>query len=197
MKKLIGCLALFLVSSLEARPPSGVYGNPDVDALRIELEDIKHVLHTTQVELSLLEEKGKKQGSKLIQESTNASLSALEKKISSVEKNVDKITADLRTLSTSLNQTLSQIQHLETHLSTHDEKFSEVSKLKTTLNSISKAITPVEALPTKMYRVKAGDSLEKIARAYHTTAELLRKLNHLSSDKIVVGQNLRLHDDPS
>jgi peptidoglycan endopeptidase LytE len=192
MKKLI--LAFLFVSTLEARPPSGVYANPDVDELRIELEDIKHALHSTQVELSLLDEKQKKQNSKPGQE---APLSALEKKISSLEKNIDKITTDLRTLSTSLNQTLSQIQHLETHLSTHDEKFSEVSKLKTTLTSISKAMTPAEAPSAKTYRVKAGDTLEKIARTHHTSAEALRKLNHLSSDKIVVGQNLRLHDDPS
>lgn len=45
-----------------------------------------------------------------------------------------------------------------------------------------------------MYQVKAGDSLEKIARKNNTTVSKIKELNHLTgnNDLIIVGQKLRL-----
>jgi LysM repeat protein len=206
-------IVLCFAHSLQARPPSGYYTNPDVDELRIELDDLKHAMNTTQVELGLLDERLKKQdntlssvkGQNQARESSSLSLfsaqiAALEKKVSHLEKTLEKAAGDLRTLSTSVNQTLFKIQNLETDLSTHDKRLDEVVKLKGTLNSISKAIgqrssldTPVIA--TKPYRVKAGDSLEKIARNNSTSVDTIQKINNLSSDKIAVGQELRLPND--
>jgi peptidoglycan DL-endopeptidase LytF len=40
--------------------------------------------------------------------------------------------------------------------------------------------------------VKSGDALEKIARANRTTVEAIKKLNRLSSDKLKVGQVLKI-----
>jgi LysM repeat protein len=100
---------------------------------------------------------------------------------------LDKAVQDLRSLS-------SKIQMLESEIASHEKKLEEVVKLKGTLTSISKAISPAPS-QAKSYRVIAGDSLEKIARKYGTTAEILRKLNNLSNDKIVVGQNLKVPDD--
>jgi LysM repeat protein len=123
----------------------------------------------------------------------------LEKKVSHLEKTLEKAAADLRTLSTSANQALNKIQVLEQDLSSHEKRLEEVSKLKGTLTSISKAISqkPNSDAPanTKSYRVKAGDSLEKIARAHHTSADLIKKINNISNDKIIVGQELRIPDD--
>lgn len=41
-------------------------------------------------------------------------------------------------------------------------------------------------------KVKRGDFLEKIARANGTTVEEIKKVNHLTSEKIAVGQILRI-----
>lgn len=123
-------------------------------------------------------------------------VSSLEKKLSGVEKSLEKLTADLRAVTTHLNQTVSQLETLENNLVHYDDKFSELSKLKGTLTSISKAMQPPQpVLDGKTYRVKAGDSLEKIARLHRTTVQALRKLNQLSSDKIVVGQQLQVGDE--
>lgn len=48
--------------------------------------------------------------------------------------------------------------------------------------------------PTKTVDVivKRGDALDKIARANHTTASQIRKLNGLSSDKLKIGQTLKV-----
>jgi LysM repeat protein len=177
-----------------------------VDELRIELDDLKFALNTTQVELGLLNDRLKKQdnafssikGQNQSQEAASLSLlSSLEKKVLQLEKTLDKAANDLRTLSQSVGQTLTKIQSLETHVSQHDQRLEEVTKLKGTLTSISKAIgqrpVPEAGAPaTKNYHVKAGDSLEKIARANHITVDVLRKINNLSNDKILVGQELRL-----
>lgn len=189
---------------LDARPKSGYYTNPDVDELRIEIDDLKHALHGAQVELDLLNQRVQKQDAALLKKNNlpvkkddplTTQVIALEKKVFQLEKTLGKAADDLRTLNASVNQTLSKIQHLELGLSTHDKRLDEVSKLKGTLTSISKAIAQKpESTPEaeKIYFVKAGDSLEKIARVHHISVENIRQLNHLTKDKIIVGQELKL-----
>ena len=46
--------------------------------------------------------------------------------------------------------------------------------------------------PAKIYRVKAGDSLEKIAKQNQTTIKKLKEANQLANDQIIVGQKLKL-----
>ena len=209
MKQLI--LILFCTLSCLCVSAKSAYSNPDLDELRFEIDDLKQALHVTQVDLSLLEELHKKQEGSLakqMKESHNASsltmqVNGLEKKISQLEKTLEKISTDLRTLNTALSQATNEIHQFQTQLSAQDERLNEVNKLKGTLNSIAKAVTDRSATSTpssssvKTYRVKAGDSLEKIARAHQTTAESIRKLNHLNHDKIIVGQELKVSNDPS
>jgi LysM repeat protein len=45
---------------------------------------------------------------------------------------------------------------------------------------------------TQMYTVKSGDSLTKIATEFGVTVKALRSANSLTTDKIVVGQKLKL-----
>jgi LysM repeat protein len=208
-------IALVAAGILHARPPSGYDISPDVDQLRLELDDLKHALHSTQVECSLLDERLRKQDSALkgikgenqTKEASSLSLFSaqvlsLEKKVFNFEKTLTKAANDLRTLNSSLSQALAKIQTLEINLSQHDKRLDEVSKLKGTLTSISKAIgqrPPSEASNAvkQLYRVKAGDSLEKIARSYHVSVDSIRKINNLFDDKIVIGQELRIPDDAS
>lgn len=197
-----------------ARPQSGLYTNPELDELRIELDDLKHALKTVQIDLGLLDERFKKQDSSLSPfrgqaqgkdagqlSSLTAQVNALERKVSGLEKTLEKAANDLRALSAASAQVLNKIQEVEQNLSSHEKRLDEVAKLKGTLTSISKAIGqhPSSEAPssTKTYRVKAGDTLEKIARMHRISVEIIRKLNHLTNDKIVVGQELRLPDDPT
>ena len=43
-----------------------------------------------------------------------------------------------------------------------------------------------------LYKVKPGDSLEKIARTHKISVEKIKKLNGLDQDLIVVGQELKI-----
>jgi D-gamma-glutamyl-meso-diaminopimelic acid endopeptidase CwlS len=167
----------------------------EVYELRIEVEDLKHLLHTTQVELGLFDERLKKQAVSTAKgQENNSQVAALERKIAQLEKTLDKAAADLRTLNTSVHQAISKIQSLETDLISHDTRLDEVAKLKETLTSISKAMgVSVSTSNSKTYKVKAGDTLEKIAKSQGIAVGDLRKNNpQLKNDKIMIGQELRL-----
>ncbi len=181
-------------SQLSSRQNTSYRSDMSIDEMRLELADVKHELKSTQVELNILDERLKKQTSKQIPDA--APSSHLEKRISDLEKLLEKTTADLRNLSTHTTQALTKLQALEQEVSSHEKRLDEVVKLKGTLTSISKAIgeRPAET-SAKTYRVKAGDSLEKIARNHKTNITALKNLNSLKSDKIVVGQELRIPDD--
>lgn len=43
-----------------------------------------------------------------------------------------------------------------------------------------------------LYKVKEGDSLEKIARAHQTSVKAIKELNNLANDKIIVGKTLKI-----
>src|SRR5699024_7529301 len=59
-------------------------------------------------------------------------------------------------------------------------------------SSSSKPTTPAPSTGST-YTVKSGDTISHIARKYRTSVSELKKLNHLKSDLIYVGQNLKVH----
>ncbi|MBY0529273.1 MAG: LysM peptidoglycan-binding domain-containing protein [Rhabdochlamydiaceae bacterium] len=186
--------ALSCASQLNARQYKP-YTDSILDELRLELSDVKHELKSALVDLNILDEKVRKQESPKTQphlKTDSAQLTALEHRLTQLEKLLDKAVADLRFLNSNTNKALQKIQDLENELSQHDQKLDEVNKLKGTLTSISKAIGAPAQSAESSYRVKAGDSLEKIARAHKISVESLKKLNQLQSDKIIIGQELKV-----
>lgn len=53
-------------------------------------------------------------------------------------------------------------------------------------------IAPTTAMPLNQITVKKGDSLEKIAKANHTTVEQILKLNNMSNSFLKIGQVLKI-----
>ena len=85
------------------------------------------------------------------------------------------------------------------------DKYKEIIKDFSNSKYISDAKSKLENLNMKMvfsrisipekteiYQVKKGDILEKIAKKFNTTVELIKKSNNLKSDTIRVGQRLRI-----
>jgi LysM repeat protein len=59
--------------------------------------------------------------------------------------------------------------------------------------SEAKAISPTpEATHAQVHTVKSGDTLSKIATAHQTTVKAIRAANNLKTDRITVGQKLRI-----
>lgn len=56
----------------------------------------------------------------------------------------------------------------------------------------SPVITPKSAL----YEIRPADSLEKIAKHFETTVDLIMKSNNLSSDRIVIGRKIKVWNAP-
>jgi len=68
---------------------------------------------------------------------------------------------------------------------------SEAQKKLDDLN-LKVLFSTIATAQTKIYEVKPGDSLDKIARAFNTTVELIKKSNNLTANTIRAGQKLRL-----
>jgi LysM repeat protein len=176
-----------------------------LDEMRIELADIKHSLKSNQVELTILEEKVKNQAAAAKPDpklgTFGSQISALERKIVEFEKKQEQILSDLHSLSAHANQsssTFTQLQKklfdMQQEIASQTRRLDEVSKLKGTLSSISKAMA-IKPSSNKTHLVKSGETLEKIARLENTTVDVLKKLNHLQNDRIFVGQEIRLPNE--
>jgi LysM repeat protein len=69
---------------------------------------------------------------------------------------------------------------------------TSVKKSSHRAKSHSGHLAVAEASPTNVYKVKAGDTLTKIARAHGTTVKALQSINGLTTDRLLVGQKLKL-----
>lgn len=164
-----------------------------IEELRIEVADLKHALSATEVELHLLEEKLEAHGDSKVGH-ISEEIKFLERKISSLEKSMEKSASDLRNLSNHANQTVASLSQYRERIEDLDKRMEEVSKLKNTLSSLSKAIGS-QSSENKSYKVRAGDSLEKIARRHRISVDMLKKINHLENDRIVIGQELKVPNE--
>lgn len=152
--------------------------NSGVEEVRSELADLRHAVHGTEVEIKLLEERFENQES---YQTTWVSddVASLQKKIALLEKNLDKLTHDIRSLMAYASQTTTSLSQYKDQILELDRKIEEVPKLHSTLRTSS-----------SKYTVKAGDSLVKIAHKHHVTLDALKRENNLITDKIIVGQQL-------
>ena len=56
----------------------------------------------------------------------------------------------------------------------------------------SQAATTVSSQPSTVYVVKTGDTLSGIAKAHGTTINAIQTANDLASDRIMVGEKLKI-----
>src|SRR5690625_2583209 len=105
-------------------------------------------------------------------------------------KSGDTLTYIARQYKTSVSE-LKKLNHLKSDLIYVGQKL----KVKGSSSS-SKPTTPTPSTAAT-YTVKGGDTLSHIARQYKTSVSELKKLNHLKSDLIFVGQKLKVKGSSS
>lgn len=176
--------------------------------VQTNLDDLRHDINCFQTELQILDGRIKyyentlsslkhhdleKQQTKI--DLLTVQVQVLEKKWLSLEDTQKDELVELQTLSSHANETtaaLSQyrarIGELEKDIYSQNRKFDEVAKLKRHIETLAKGIHG----KFKFYKVKAGDSLEKIARINQTSVEKIKELNELNQDLIVIGQELKI-----
>lgn len=216
MRFLISALGALALTALSSCSPLRSSPNDEKHQLELTLhevkttlDDLRHDINCFQTELQILDGRIKyyentlahlkqhdleKQQAKLDQLAQQIQL--MEKKWSSLEKAQATDTSGLRELtshanetSASLEQFKDRINELEREITSQNRRFDELAKLKGNIESLAKGLGGESYT---VYKVKPGDSLEKIARAHKTTRERIKKLNQLDQDLIVIGQELKI-----
>jgi len=176
--------------------------------VQTNLDDVRHDLNCYQTEQQILDGRINNQENALLElkrhhlekqlskiETLFEQLAQLERNLKNLE-NVHKSTNDnLQNLvqhanetSAALAQYREKIHELEITIQHQDQKFHDVAKLKGLLETLSSNSTE----NVQIYRVRSGDSLEKIAKMHHTHVGAIKRLNHLKDDLIVIGQELKV-----
>lgn len=189
---LTGCSSLF-------QDDGAVHATRAVNELRQEIADLKHELRSTQVSFQILEEKYHFQDQAISTmklknpkwDQLANQLTVLERKLYQVEKFQESVLADLRALSMHHEEQGGRLNQCERDVAFQKNRLEDVGKLKSTLSSISQAMQNKGSNGSK-YTVKSGDTLDKIARHHHVTVTALKKKNHLTSDRIHIGQEIEI-----
>jgi LysM repeat protein len=181
------------------------------------LDTLKNEVHIQESQISTFEEKFKNLDDIIdsLRQETAAALQAVKESLKnqstawdaklSDQHNTSKgLSHEVKSLANDnlqvLNDFKKRIAELEKSL---DLQNRNIENLQTALSSVIEAIKGKEAsaekgeavsseASSKTYRVKAGDSLEKIAKQHQTTIKKLKEWNNLTSDQILVGQKLKI-----
>lgn len=153
----------------------------ELDALKQKLENFHVILESLQQQL---QEQGKGQ-----KEELKKGTASLDIKIAALENMAKSLAADLKQLQAHANETATSLQAMKQKLG---EQNGTIENLQSAIQTLIEALQVKLEIPVsgKTYKVKAGDSLEKIARAHGTTIQAIKNINGMSSDKIVVGKTL-------
>ena len=206
----VACLLLAACSPLKTSPHDEKHQlELTLHEVQTNLDDLRHDVNCYQTEIQILDGRIKyyetalaslkqqdleKQQVKI--EQLLHQVQALEKRWSSLEKTQENKSHELERLlsyanesTAALSQFKDRIQELEEHILSQNRRFEELAKLKGHIETLVKGS---RAESFKVYKVRSGDSLEKIARFHKTSVEQIKKINGLDQDLIVVGQELKI-----
>ncbi|EKE08435.1 MAG: hypothetical protein ACD_17C00167G0004 [uncultured bacterium] len=176
--------------------------------VQTNLDDLRHDINCFQTELQILDGRIKyyentltslkhqdleKQQAKIDQLAVQ--VHNLERKWLVLEESQKDDLQELKSLSSHANETTAallqfrnRVDELESEIHLQNRRFDEVANLKTNIETLAKGLYG----QYKTYKVKAGDSLDKIARIHQTSIEKIKELNNLNHDLIVIGQELKI-----
>jgi LysM repeat protein len=177
-----------------------------VHEVQTTLDDLRHDINCFQTEIQILDGRIKYYENALASlkkeglEQQQAKIDALSHQIQSFEKkwafleknqsasseNLEQFLSHANETTASLSQFKDRIQELEQEILVQNRKFDEIAKLKGAIESVAKGSR------AKTYKVRSGDSLEKIAKAHKTSVDKIKKLNNLDNDLIVIGQEIQI-----
>ena len=192
-----GALFVFLVLISHVQADSPRYWKSGRDALNVSMEEfrqelrhqitlLRNDLRNQEIELKQVQEKA---------QSTDQILGSLEEEMASVLKEVKQQSKGPKALR-------EEIDNLKKHIAKYEAKTvrleESLEKKEADLVAVESALnTMMDALGikderVKIYTVKPGDSLGGIAMKHRTSVSHIKKVNHLKSDKIIVGQKIKM-----
>jgi len=211
------------VSSLVAarnRPSYEEDRNVMIREILDSLDNLRHQVNNHEAEIRVFEEKFKNQedildslrhqtsaSTQAVKETLKGHLVNLESKLTGHENTAKDLSTDFKSFAKDYNQVLmeykSRIAELEKAIDIQNHNIENLQAAMGTMieamqvkeTSQEKGVTPIQdESSAKIYRVKAGDSLGKIAEQNQTTIKKLKELNNLTSDQIIIGQKLKLSE---
>lgn len=216
----IRAVILFLAASfllylpwIEAKPPYQLYkthGKEPSNQNRQREEgvyygDLQHEIDNHELEIRLLDERLNTQESIIDtlreelkeksfshQELFKENVVLIDKRVGSIEKGVSGLGDDLRELQAHANDTAKSMAQYKQKLLEMDAQVALLQSAIDTLFTALQIESGEDRGQTKIYEVKPGDKLEKIARNFNTSVHKIKALNVLSSDRIYVGQKLKI-----
>lgn len=179
-----------------------------LDDLRREISNHEAEIRTFEQKISTQEDivdvlrKELKEGYSSQKEQIKHSQGSYETKLTSLESASKGLSADLKQIkshSLEMQESLRLVRDRMTQLEkTTDLLSRNLENLQNAMGSLTEVVKVSAGIPSvtpsdaKTYKVKAGDSLEKIARLHGTTIKMIKEINHLTKDQIVVGQTLKI-----
>ncbi|MBU6149411.1 MAG: LysM peptidoglycan-binding domain-containing protein [Verrucomicrobia bacterium] len=176
-----------------------------VQKLKNEIEDLKQEMKTYQIEVGILEGRIMNHEEDLSALQVNdlpgkGGLRSLdsgtlnEKKIVEIErtlehlvKRFDRVELESREIAKVVASYKQKFHEMEKYLQAQTDSLQEIGRIRQSLKEIRD-----DSSEYLTYRVRAGDSLEKIARQFGSSLEQLKKINQLHNDLILVGQEIRV-----
>lgn len=159
--------------------------------VQTNLDDLRHDISCFQTELQIFESRLQQAETVTTTlkpydvEQLIAHLRSMDQKLARIEKIKEGQVRDLEQLTLHANETTLALTLLKKQCDNLESQFLAEHRVQRPL-----------AKEPLLYTVKAGDSLEKIARLHKTSVEEIKKLNQFDQDLIMIGQNLKipLHD---
>ncbi|CCB85061.1 MULTISPECIES: LysM peptidoglycan-binding domain-containing protein [Parachlamydia] len=162
----------------------------EITLLEQKCESLQETLHVLSKQMMDNQDKQK--------EFVKSNTSSQETRLSELESTSKKIVQDLKNLQTHLNESTTVISKLDQKLSqltqASELQHKNMENMQIALAALMDVLQPPQdvAQEFKLYEVKDGDSLGKIAQVHKTSIKVLKELNGLSQDKIRKGQKLKL-----
>lgn len=177
-----------------------------LQSLRADLEEVRNDLGSHQMELNILEGKFVAQENSLIQlreeslqkafvklEKLQVLASQLERRSTQLEKVQEETLSEMR-------QMVNLAQDVQKISSFHKDRFHQIedkigeqqlllNDLLRLKKDLLKELAQMDE-PIQYYKVKSGDNLEKIARQFHTSVDQIKKINRLTGDQILAGDQI-------
>lgn len=219
MKRIfLSLLPFFLLSSCSSLRNSQNHEKQQLELtlheVRTSLDDLRHDINCFQTEMQILDGRIKyyenalatlkqqdleKQQIKISQISQQ--IQSLEKKWSSLdrvqqggEQELKQLLSHANETTAALTQFRNRIQELEGEILVQNRRFEELAKLKGNIETITRELR-ASSDSYKIYKVRSGDTLEKIARLHKIPVDQIKKSNQLDQDLIVVGQELKIPEN--
>lgn len=185
-----GWLLAILVFSLCLANPllaQGRYGDSNTRELWDSVEALRHEVANHEAEIRVFDEKFKSQ-----EEIVDSLSSQFKDSVKSVKNSTANSNQDANQQIADFKKRIANLEKVV------EQQTRNLENMQKALSSLIEAIQGKDAPSTngkQIYRVKSGDSLEKIAKQNHTTIKKLKELNNLTGDQIIIGQKIELPDE--